>query len=103
MSKTRNVFQQMSNDIKMLKEENAKLKDNLREALQNFDNETRSKYNVEANNKMEQLKTENTLLTEKVLELEKEIQKTKNEMASLQDLNEELLQNIHSRENSFLT
>jgi predicted DsbA family dithiol-disulfide isomerase len=103
MSKTRNVFQQMSNDIKMLKEENAKLKDNLRKALQNFDNETRSKYNVEANNKMEQLKTENTLLTEKVLELEKEIQKTKNEMASLQDLNEELLQNIHSRENSFLT
>lgn len=103
MSKTRNVFQQMSNDIKMLKEENAKLKDDLREALQNFDNETRSKYNVEANNKMEQLETENTLLTEKVLELEKEIQKTKNEMASLQDLNEELLQNIYSRENSFLT
>ena len=103
MSKTRNVFQQMSNDIKMLKEENAKLKDDLRKALQNFDNETRSKYNVEANNKMEQLKTENTLLTKKVLELEKEIQKTKNEMASLQDLNEELLQNIHSRENSFLT
>jgi len=103
MSKTRNIFQQMSQEIKCVKEENEKLKEKMKEIMENFDEETRLKYKVEGNNEKEQLKMENSLLTEKVLELEKEIQELRNKMASLQDLNMELLTNIQSRENSFLT
>lgn len=103
MSKTRNIFQQMSQEIKCVKEENEKLKEKMKEIMENFDEETRLKYKVEANNEKEQLKIENSLLTEKVLELEKEIQELRNKIASLQDLNMELLTNIQSRENSFLT
>lgn len=103
MSKTRNIFQQMSHEIKCVKEENEKLKEEIKEIMENFDEETRLKYKVEGNNEKEQLKMENSLLTEKVLELEKEIQELRNKMANLQDLNMELLTNIQSRENSFLT
>ena len=103
MSKTRNIFQQMSQEIKCVKEENEKLKEKMKEIMENFDEETRLKYKVEGNNEKEQLKMENSLLTEKVLELEKEIQELRNKMESLQDLNMELLTNIQSRENSFLT
>lgn len=103
MSKTRNIFQQMSQEIKCVKEENEKLKEKMKEIMENFDEETRLKYKVEGDNEKEQLKMENSLLTEKVLELEKEIQELRNKMASLQDLNMELLTNIQSRENSFLT
>ena len=103
MSKTRNIFQKMSQEIKCVKEENEKLKEKMKEIMENFDEETRLKYKVEGNNEKEQLKMENSLLTEKVLELEKEIQELRNKMASLQDLNMELLTNIQSRENSFLT
>ena len=100
---SRNIFQQMSSEIKSLKEENSSLKEKLKNFLENFDEETRNKFNVEGNNQIEQLSTENDLLTNRVIELEKEIQKLKTEMADLQDLNQELLTNIHSRENSFLT
>ena len=103
MSNTRNIFQQMSHEIKCVKEENEKLKEEIKEIMENFDEETRLKYKVEANNEKEQLKIENTLLTEKVLELEKEMQDLKNKMANIQDLNMELLNNIQLRENSFLT
>lgn len=103
MSKTRNIFQKMSQEIKCVKEENEKLKEKMKEIMENFDEETRLKYKVEGDNEKEQLKMENSLLTEKVLELEKEIQELRNKMASLQDLNMELLTNIQSRENSFLT
>lgn len=103
MSNTRNIFQKMSHEIKCVKEENEKLKEEIKEIMENFDEETRLKYKVEGNNEKEQLKMENSLLTEKVLELEKEIQELRNKMASLQDLNMELLTNIQSRENSFLT
>ena len=103
MSNTRNIFQQMSHEIKCVKEENEKLKEEIKEIMENFDEETRLKYKVEGDNEKEQLKMENLLLTKKVLELEKEIQELRNKMANLQDLNMELLTNIQSRENSFLT
>ena len=100
---TRNIFQKMSSEIKSLKEENSSLKEKLQNFLKNFDEETRNKFNVEGNNQIEQLTTENNLLTNRVIELEKEIQQLRTNMANLQDLNQELLTNIHSRENSFLT
>jgi predicted nucleic acid-binding Zn-ribbon protein len=103
MPNTRNIFQQMSQEIKKLKEDNEKLRVNFKEIMENFDEETRLKYKIKANNEKEQLKIENTILTEKNLELEKEIQELRNKMANLQDLNMELLTNIQSRENSFLT
>lgn len=100
---TRNIFQKMSSEIKSLKEENSSLKEKLQIFLKNFDKETRNKFNVEGNNRVEQLTTENTILTNRVIELEEEIKKLRTKMADLQDLNQELLTNIHSRENSFLT
>lgn len=100
---SRNIFQRMSSEIKSLKEENSSLKEKLRNFLENFDEETRNKFNVKGNNKVEQLSTENNLLTNRIIELEEEIKKLRMNMADLQDLNQELLTNIHSRENSFLT
>ena len=91
----------MSSEIKSLKEENSSLKEKLRNFLENFDEETRNKFNVKGNNKVEQLSTENNLLTNRIIELEEEIKKLRMNMADLQDLNQELLTNIHSRENSF--
>lgn len=100
---SRNIFQQMSNEIKSLKEENSSLKEKLQNFLKNFDEETREKFNVKGNNKVEQLSTENTNLTKRIIELEEDIKKLRTDMADLQDLNQELLTNIHSREHSFLT
>ena len=100
---SRNIFQRMSSEIKSLKEENSSLKEKLRNFLENFDEDTRNKFNVKWNNKVEQLSTENNLLTNRIIELEEEIKKLRMNMADLQDLNQELLTNIHSRENSFLT
>jgi len=100
---SRNIFQQMSSEIISLKEENSSLKEKLQNFLKNFDEETREKFNVKGNNKVEQLSTENTNLTKRIIELEEDIKKLRTDMADLQDLNQELLTNIHSREHSFLT
>lgn len=100
---SRNIFQQMSSEIISLKEENSSLKEKLQNFLKNFDEETRKKFNVKGNNKVEQLSIENTNLTKRIIELEEDIKKLRTDMADLQDLNQELLTNIHSREHSFLT
>ena len=100
---SRNIFQQMSSEIISLKEENSSLKEKLQNFLKNFDEETREKFNVKGNYKVEQLSIENTNLTKRIIELEEDIKKLRTDMADLQDLNQELLTNIHSREHSFLT
>ena len=93
---TGNVFQRMAREIEILKKEKATLED----SLKNFDEETRKKFDISANELVLHLETENSSLREKVKLQDAEIATMRKRVADLQDLNEELLTSITSKNGS---
>ena len=90
---TGNVFQRMAREIETLKKEKAALED----TLKNFDEETRKKFDISANELVLHLETENSSLREKVKLQDAEIATMRKRVADLQDLNDELLNSMTSR------
>ena len=93
----RNIYQKMSNTIRNLKKENEDLKNKLNDFVENFDETIRKKYDVEANKKIIHLEVEKLELKQQLDEKTEENIDLKKKMCELQDLNQELLNSITSK------